>query len=176
MTDQQVEAGATQVDVQGKISVKTVGADPSQAKGKAANERVSLMKVFGECTKVDYKKDADGNLQQVLVGKFEAINTQEGNAAYGRTTKSGKLYLPSGIQEMIAEAVEQSDGEMIAAQFALEIYATSAANRVGYTYGGVALASPSVSDPLAAMRAQALSLGTALKAAPALEGPAKAAK
>lgn len=114
----------------------------------------NLMRVFGQCDKIKLGNTAFGETVE-FQGNFEATD-----ALTGEVYRGARLFLPPVIQEMVrAEvlAAEAANGEGKAGvQFAFDIGADSANNAHGYQYTITPLTAPSVSDPLAAMKAALL--------------------
>lgn len=107
-----------------KISVKTVGADPALA--KLSDSPVHLMRVIGMATGIKDKEDARGEAITAILGDFEGTNP-----ASGEVYRSGVLYLPSGIHEMIVGALGTPGAKV---EFGLDIFSVKATNRIGYSY------------------------------------------
>jgi hypothetical protein len=143
-----------------KMSIKTIGCNPRAA---AAMEHgkgnfIALCRIYGMATGSKAIEDStSGVIHQPLTGNFEAQNFQT-----NKIIRSGILYLPKGIHDMILEAVGQLKPKE-SVNFALELRAVPASNPIGYSYEAIPLIKPVEVDPLEAMR-QALPRLEPLKA------------
>lgn len=147
-----------------KISVKTIGCNPSAAKSEGKD--VQLAKVYGVARGTINKVDQRGDPVVGLTGEFEAVNL-----GTGEVFRSGVLYLPSGIHEMVANSVKEGDTE-----FALGIVASPASNPIGYSYKAVPLLEPAANDPMAALRNKIAGKDFGAPQLPAPDKTAKTAK
>ena len=150
-----------------KMSVKALGCNPRVAASKEENDTtpVVLCTIFGMANAVKSGEDNTGKMWTALSGQFEGVNLQSGN---GETFQSGKLFLPSGIQEVIEAAVKElgeSGGESVA--FALEIRAVRSSNPIGYSYQAASLVPAKASDALATLREVAIRKRLPASATPA---------
>lgn len=138
-----------------KLSIKALGCDPRLAKG--VNAQV-LCRIFGMAQGLKHGEDKNsGNLWTALQGSFEGINAQEDSDDFGKVLRSGKLFLPAGIQDVVEGAVRQIENsaggaETAAVTFALEIRSVKAANPIGYSYEARSLTPTVKTDPLTEMR------------------------
>lgn len=161
-----------------KLSVKEIGCNPKVASAKEEGDKtaVILCRIFGVATGLKSKEDTvRGGVTTAIIGEFEGVNLQEGNTNHGKTFRSGKLYLPAGIQEMVESAVSQVEKDGGSVEFALEIRAVRATNPIGYSYQAVPLIKPRENDALSALRASITAQALPPAPAPA-QLPAPAAK
>lgn len=127
-----------------KLSVKGIGCKPGvRIEGKPT----PLCQIFGRAIEVKVGESKDGRVWSALLGRFGAINIST-----GEEFRSGKLFLPSGIHEMVESEVKSlKPGEFVT--FAMEIRSVEASNPIGYSYQAVNLMESSiVSDELTEMR------------------------
>jgi hypothetical protein len=143
-----------------KLSVKTLGCKAGLLLGLPAEiQKLTLCRLFGEANavKVQINKEDPDNNWTYFVGSFEGINMQT-----GETLRSGKMFLPKGIQEAletaVAEATKNDPTNVVA--FAFEIRAVRSTNKAGYTYEGAAIQSPERNDRLRVMREKLASAPT----------------
>jgi hypothetical protein len=136
-----------------KITMSSIKTQPSLVKTIEANE-LPLARIYGTLNEVRYQVDKDKGLNYVFfVGSFEAINMQD-----GEVYRSGKLFLPKGISELVETAVNKNPNESI--EFAFEVRSIKATNPAGYSYKVLALKSPEKTDELAALRKLVHSAGS----------------
>jgi hypothetical protein len=127
-----------------KLTVK-VGGDPRKVANMPSG-RLWLCDIFGRTlslkTGVDKRSD---NEWVALAGKFEAFYPET-----GFTYQSGKMFLPSGVQDVVESAVSQmpKDDQMASVDFAFRIYAVKASNPIGYSYEAEALIDMNTNDGL----------------------------
>lgn len=148
-----------------KMTVKGVGANP--AKAKADNQKTPLCRIYGTASGVVHKVDNRGEPITGITGNFEGVNLET-----GEVYKSGVLYLPGGIHEMLLNAVDQGEdddkGKPVynSVNFAFDISAVPATNPIGYSYEASQLIEATTADPMAEIRG-------ALPDLPALPAPKK---
>ncbi len=176
----ETKAEVVSVQIISKLSVKTIGCNPKKAAamddvpgGPAPS--VALCKVYGIASGIKHTEDTrDGKIYTALIGDFEAINLQD-----GKIYRSGKLYLPAGIQEVIEAplqaAADHDPPQSIAIRFGFELSSVKSGNPIGYSYQARPLVKPAADDPLMELR-QALSGAPQIEApkqpeAPKLEAP-----
>lgn len=153
-----------------KLSIKAVGCDPRLAAGTTSK---ILCRIYGTARGLKNGEDRNtGNVWTALQGEFEGVNCEQGNEDFGRTLRSGKLFLPSGIQDVIEGTVREIENtaggkETANVVFALEIRSVKSANRIGYSYEAKSLMPPKQQDPLATMREAIEAKAGAIKALPA---------
>ena len=146
MADKKKHTGGMQVLP--KMSVKTLGSDPSEA--KKTGKEVKLSRVYGIADHIIAKQDRDGNPITGIGGQFEGVNYTTGEKA-----RSSILYLPGGIHEGIVGAVDTGELDakdkpvFASVRFALEIIATPSSNPHGYSYKAVHLMDAEEDNPLA---------------------------
>lgn len=131
-----------------KLVVKSLG-NPRVAASfsdddKKAGKRHLLGTIMGTASRIKNKVDAKGEVFEAIVGDFE------GTKADGNVVKSGLLYLPSGIHEMLADPLKEDDAKPI--DFAMRIFTVPADNPIGYSYLVEPVLPPSAADPLAHIR------------------------
>ena len=139
-----------------KMSVKELGCNPKQASAlDVADKRsIPLCMIMGRAIDTEVKEDKrNGNIYTALLGDFQGVCIQAGNSNFGQYFKSGKLYLPGGIQELIEAAiVGDGKGASAVVHFALEIHAVRATNPIGYSYQAIPRMRPVIDDPLQRIR------------------------
>src|SRR5690348_2896560 len=136
----------------GKLSCKTLGCNPAMVKTLPQTEtKLAIARIYGTCTGVGVQEDKEqGKAWTFLKGNFEGINMQDGT-----TLRSGKLYLPEGVSQLVEQTIteiQQRDGVKAVINFAFEIRAVKANNRAGYSYEAAQLVKPEQDDPLEALR------------------------
>jgi hypothetical protein len=146
-----------------KLTTKNMGANPRDIHGVPKGKHLVIAKILGIADGAKQVEDArDGRIFYPITGRFKAV------AEDGTETRSGVLYLPSGIHENLLAGVRGlQDGEHL--RFALELRAVHADNPVGYSYEAVDLMPRKEVDPLDELM---LPAGQAKQALPA---PAKQA-
>lgn len=133
-----------EIKMVGKLSTKNAGISPKKIHGLADDkDYLKLCTIVGIADGIKQVEDpVHGKVFYPLTGRFEGINPENGNK-----TRSGVLYLPSGIHENFEAAVRKlEDGDSI--QFAVEIRAVRSDNPQGYSYEAVDLLPPREVDPL----------------------------
>lgn len=139
-----------------KISLKSIGAAP--AKGSVQpGKPVTLAAIYGSASRHESVTTTFGDSTR-FVGNFEAVN-----AADGEIFRSGKMFLPSIVEELLRDAVDAvGEGSV---EFALEIGAEhSEKGNMGYAYTVRPLRKMAESDSLAHLRAE---VAEKMKALPA---------
>lgn len=135
----------------GKLSVRTIGCKPEGAPPENPKRLcVILGKANSLITGVDKAKDM---FWTAIGGSFMGINLET-----GEKFRSGKLFLPSGIQETIeasvksmAEEVGENGVATGTISFAFEIRSVAAKNPAGYSYQAVQLIENKKEDELASI-------------------------
>lgn len=107
--------------------------------------------------KYDKVKD---ETHQGFAGNFEFIDADPSAVGY----KSGILYLPGGINEMLMDAVKAADGGQV--QFVFEVYSERAENARKRAWSFKDLAPAAQIDPMAELRKHIPG-----QKAPVIEGP-----
>lgn len=135
-----------------KLTIKTLGCIPSLVKALKPEQgtKLAICRMYGKASKVSYQPDKDaGKFFTVFMGNFEGINLQDGTVL-----RSGKMFLPPGIQEVVENAIKSAQAKDANASisFAFEIRAVQATNPIGYSYEAAALKNPEAEDELAEMR------------------------
>lgn len=143
-----------------KITMATIGCNPGAVKTLKPEDLskegdLPLARLYGKLSKAKLEDDvAKGQQYLAFIGNFEAINMQT-----GETFKSGKMYLPKGISELVENGIKNApEGAQVA--FAFEIRSQKANNPIGYSYRVLALKSPEATDELAELRKAVLGAGT----------------
>ncbi len=129
-----------------KITMKSIKTQP----GKMATEKgAPIANVYGfisgSKTVVDKVRGESFN---ALVGQFEAENLDT-----GERFQSGVLYLPKGIHETLESIASKLTQESDSVKFAIQVYAVTASNPIGYSYSAKNLFAPAGVDPLDELRA-----------------------
>lgn len=152
-----------------KLSMATIKAQPAKY---ATDEGAPIAVVYGQATGIKEVVDkVRGDVYHALVGQFEAQNLNT-----GEVFRSGQLYLPTGIHEMVEDAVKKLEGDTDFVTFALQIRALKAANKSGYSYEAQSLMKATQVDPLDDLRANLeASVPKQLTASTPAPKPAKAA-
>ena len=131
----------------GKMSVKALGCKPKKVSDE--NPKIALCQIFGKADGVKVGEDASGKVWEALTGSFGGINLES-----GEEFRSGKLFLPPGIHEVIESAVKQlgENPDGLAVKFAIEIYVVVASNPIGYSYQAKNLIKAETTDELTEIR------------------------
>ena len=125
-----------------KISAKNVmGRIPVPEEG----ETIDLFQVYGHATKCE-SIDTSYGVAIKIIGQFEAFR-----ADTGELFRSPTLYLPRPADEMIEEALGESEG---AVEFAFEISVVAADTKTGYEYNVSTIVEPECEDPLVVLRSK----------------------
>ena len=149
------QAEADEPTILTKMSNKTLGCNPGECVVRGGD--VSIARYIGVARGIKKTTGNDGEDTYALVGNFEGINLQN-----GRRFVSGILYMPGGIQELVlgplddliagtADVPADPNGQIM---FGYDIAAYPAANKSGYSYKAIDLASAHKADPLAALKAK----------------------
>jgi hypothetical protein len=155
-TTETTETGDATNALVSKLTLKALGCDPRLSAGQ--NSKV-LCRIFGTANGLKTGEDKNtSNVWVALQGEFEGQNVEEGSDDAGKVLRSGKLFLPGGIQDVIEgkiREIENTSGgsESPNVTFGLEIRSVKSTNRIGYSYEARNLMPPKQLDPLAAMRA-----------------------
>jgi hypothetical protein len=134
-----------------KLSMKNAGLSPRMVHSKEEGEPLTLCRIYGLAEGTKQVDDTvHGRTFMALVGRFQAV------APNGTVTRSGVLYLPSGIHDNYTSAMKDvPEGESL--RFAIEIRAVKAENPAGYSYEVIDLLPPAEADPLNDIRKLAMS-------------------
>lgn len=137
-----------------KITMASIGCKPSAVSLLPDGENeLPIARLYGTLDKVGHQDDKNtGTPFTFFVGNFEAINMQT-----GEVFKSGKMFLPKGISELVESEVTKNPGADIA--FAFEVRSIKANNPIKYSYKVLPLVSPTVADPLKILRDKVLAAG-----------------
>lgn len=155
MADTQAKHTQVEESIIGKITVSAIGCKPGlvQTLPEGENE-LPLARLYGKLNEVRTQTDKDkGVTYTFFVGSFEAINMQD-----GEVYRSGKMFLPKGISELVEAAVNKNPNAAIG--FAFELRAVKANNPAKYSYKVLALVNPEAVDELAQLRATVAAAGT----------------
>jgi hypothetical protein len=147
----------TQVEeaIIGKITMSAIGCKPGlvQTLPDGENE-LPLARLYGKLNEVRVQNDKDKGVSYTyFVGTFEAINMQD-----GEVFRSGKMFLPKGISELVEAAVQKNPNTAIG--FAFQVNAIKANNPAKYSYKVLALKSPEAEDELKGIRDLVAKAGT----------------
>ncbi len=135
-----------------KLTISTLGCVPSLVKTLPVGEnKLAIARLYGRATDVKYQEDKEkGGVHTFFVGTFEGMNMQT-----GEVLRSGKMFLPKGISEVVEAAIktakDKDDKNTVA--FAFEIRSVKASNPIGYSYEAAALKNPEEEDSLKEIRA-----------------------
>lgn len=148
-----------------KISLKSIGATP--AKGSVeAGKPITIAALYGAVHKHETVTTTFGESER-FIGNIEAVN-----AATGEVFRSGKMFVPSIVEELLAAAVDSIDDGSV--EFALEIGAEhSEKGNMGFAYTVKPLRKMAEADSLAHLRAE---VANKLKTLPAPSASEKQAK
>jgi hypothetical protein len=126
-----------------------------------ANAKYPLCTIIGIASGLKHGEDKNkpGQFWTALTGDFLGVNLET-----GEKFRSGKCFLPAGIQDVVeaplsaAELHKDADGkpdpQSVSMKFGFRIYSVKATNPAGYTYAAEILLKPSENDPLTEMLAQ----------------------
>lgn len=146
-----MKEGVPAIDNKGEVIYETVQRGIKQ----------DVMRVFGQCDKIKLGNTQYGETVE-FIGNFEATDILTGEIYRG-----SRLFLPPVLTDMLrAEVVAAGETGV---QFAFDIGIDSANNAHGYQYTITPLTAPSVSDPLAQMKAALLANAPALPSPKAVE-------
>lgn len=111
--------------------------------------KVPICRIYGKADGTKATEDkVTGTIHVALTGLFEGENLKTGDIY-----RSGKLYLPKGVHEMVESAVAKLDskaGDTV--NFALEISVVTATNPIGYSYESKNLIATKETDELESLR------------------------
>ena len=143
-----------------KISLKSIGAAP--AKNSVEKDKpVTLAAIYGTANRHESVTTTFGDSTR-FIGNFEAVNAEN-----GQVYRSGKMFLPQIVEELLRDAVDAVENGSV--EFALEIGAEhSEKGNMGYAYTVRPLRKMAESDALAHLRAE---VAEKLKALPAPQNP-----
>lgn len=144
-TQETAQTAQQEISLIGKLSMKTIKVRASK---HATDTGFPIARVYGEAHGIKIVEDKiNGDVHEALSGDFEAENLET-----HELFRSGVLYLPAGIHDMVASAVKGLHVEGESVKFALEIRAVIASNKAGYSYEAKNLLKAAIVDPLAEMR------------------------
>jgi hypothetical protein len=142
-----------------KITMATIGCKPALVTTlpEGQNE-LPIARLYGKLSDVRYQDDkAKGQIYTYFIGTFEAINMQDGDVY-----RSGKMFLPKGISELVEDATKKAREKDPKASiaFAFEVRAIKANNPIKYSYKVLALKNPEAADELREIRESVQKAGT----------------
>jgi len=173
------------MEVLGKLSIATMNCKPKRAHKDVDNIKTPLARIMGTASGIKPALDQRGEPVYGLTGAFLGINIAQGLEA-GKDDKpadfgnyrSGILYLPGGIQELIQAPLEtalnspdKETASNAAIEFAMDIFAVPANNPAGYSFVATLLGDAAQADPFAGIKSK---IGEAKL--PALPSPAEIKK
>lgn len=137
-----------------KLSLGTLGCKGALVLALPEGEnKIAIARFYGKVSDVKQQINKDtGEAWTFLQGNFEGVNMQT-----GLVLRSGKLYLPKGVMEVMETAVaalkaEENPNKNASISFGFEIRAIKATNKAGYSYEAASLKQPSEEDELKAIR------------------------
>ena len=140
------------INIVTKMSVKTIGADP--AKGKTG--RVHLARIFGIASGIKVAKGTNGDILYGVTGDFRGQIPDAPEDTY----QSGVLYLPSGINELLLQAVDSGEVDknnkpvFREVKFAFDIFSKPASNPAGYQYEATPVIDAKETDAMSELSSQ----------------------
>lgn len=142
-----------------KLTIKNLGCIPAMVKTLPPEQtKMAIARFYGKANDIGSGQDKDKGIPfYFFKGSFEGINLQDGTVL-----RSGKLFLPPGIHEVLEAALKsgKEKDKDATVSFAFEIRAVKATNPIGYSYEAAALKKPEQEDELAEMRAFVAGLPT----------------
>lgn len=137
----------------GKLTVKGMGCVAAKVASEESG-KLALARLYGKVSGLKYQPDtkSEGAFHTAFSGNFEGINLET-----GEVYRSGLLYLPKGISEIMESSFKKllaDVGDTASITFGFEIRSVKASNPIGYSYEAQALKSPEVEDELAQLRGQ----------------------
>lgn len=112
-----------------KMSVKGIGCKPTGGLPSDESKANPLCVIMGKATGIKMGEGTDGRVWSALTGSFRGTNL-----ATGVSVRSGKLFLPAGIQDVVEGAVKQLGPDGGVVKFAMQIESIKATNPIGYSY------------------------------------------
>lgn len=173
------------MEVLGKLSIATMNCKPKRASKDVDNIKTPLARIMGTASGLKAAVDQRGEPVFGLTGSFLGVNIGQSleagkgdKAADFGQYRSGVLYLPGGIQELIQAPLEKAlnDPDKAVAnsasiEFAMDLFSVPANNPAGYSFVASLLGDAAQADPFASIRAK---VGDAKL--PALPSPAEIEK
>jgi len=114
-----------------KMSVKGIGCKPF---GAPLSDPKKLCAIMGKATGIKCGENANGNVWSALTDSFRGEDLVTGGVF-----RSGKLFLPSGIHEVVESAVRNLPEGGGVVKFAMLIQSVEAKNPIGYSYQAINL-------------------------------------
>lgn len=141
-----------------KLTIKAIGCKPQAVTALPDGEdKVALCRVYGNVQDVRVKESSTiaGSFETEFKGNFEAVNMQT-----GEVFRSGRMYLPKGISDVLEQGFKAitKDDATASTEFGFEIRAIKASNPIGYSYEAQALQKAAKVDELASLRKAIMAL------------------
>lgn len=154
MADTNVEVG-----VISKITMATIGCKPTAVVALPEDQKeLAIARLYGKLSEVRFQDDkTKGQIYTFFVGNFEAVNMQT-----GEVFKSGKMFLPKGISELVEDGVKKGRAAdpNASISFAFQVNSIKANNPIGYSYKILQLKAVEPEDELKAIREIVTKAGT----------------
>lgn len=136
--------------------------------GSSNGKTILMAEIYGSVALTKNKRLPNDDVGQALIGNFEGVNMQT-----GEILRSGVLYLPSGIQDLLVAEVKNNGENNQPVQFGLGLYIRAAdpksiaryADHPGWEWDAKKILETSTIDPIAAIRAKLKSKQPALTVA-----------
>lgn len=147
-----MNANTADFSIISKLTVAQMKLNPTAAK---TNEKKTLLgRIYGIASGIKTVKAANGDVHFALTGDFRGTNAESGD-----NYRSGVLYLPSGIHEMVQDAVDgglDDNGKPVyrEVKFGIDLFAVPANNPIGYSYQATPVIQATEADPLAELEAE----------------------
>lgn len=138
------------MDIRNKIVLKEIGNPKAVLASTDPKAKHILGTVFGIATSVKRvpNKADPTKYDESLSGDFETAPTDTANFD---AVRSGKLFLPEGLHNMIASKLE-GDNPAKSVQFAMEVATIKSTNAAGYTWSFTPKIESTDADPLKSIR------------------------
>lgn len=135
-----------------KLTVATMKFEPARAKSEG--KKVFLGRIMGIADGLKTVKAANGDVHTAITGTFLGLNAKTQDEY-----RSGVLYLPTGIHDLVQNAVDAGLDEngkptYTAVEFGIDLYAVPAGTPAGYSYEANPVIQAQESDPVAELRAK----------------------
>jgi hypothetical protein len=143
---------AAETSIVSKLTPAVMKFNPGRA--KVDDKKVLLGRVYGIASGVKQVKAGNGDVHFALTGDFRGVNSDT-----GINYRSGVLYLPAGIHDMLQAAVDgglDENGKPIYrdVKFGIDLFAAPAKNPIGYSYEATSVIKAVEADPLAELEAE----------------------
>jgi hypothetical protein len=126
-----------------KISYKTVCGKVNRRELPADGSSKLVMRVLGQASAMKNGNTDFGEFT-AFVGMFEATNVET-----GEVSRSGKIFLPSAAEVMLAGALQGSTGPVA---FGFDIGVRESDNAIGYEYTAESIFDVAETDPVEQMK------------------------